>query len=394
MKSRNGRSNNFRSLLTLFSCLVVILPSVRATIYLGNETPQEQTLPSLPALFGRFMVDDKLYHARLQYLPENPYLCDKFDPNATSFARPLSMVINNITLPPDPVVLLASRGNCPFARKAAVAESVSKTVEFLIVYNYNVEGVSEDTLVPMFTENGESRLILLSVTHRSGHALRMHLAQLPQEIRHAGGPVIAMDSQLPPGMLTEEDLQEMMLSAIGLFFLLISFSGCIMILVGTYGQIQGNGRIVFNASGQIVLRTSLTEEQVMQLPNIQNDGSLSCAICLDDELSSNAWTTLPCQHHFHTDCIIPWLTERQPKCPLCKYDVLEHVLDQPSETPSSTQDSNDDDITTLTNSSFNGWWTRITRQRWTQVSTSNDGVVIGSDEMELTEQPPRQEVSE
>lgn len=27
---------------------------------------------------------------------------------------------------------------------------------------------------------------------------------------------------------------------------------------------------------------------------------------------------MPCQHAFHSECIVPWLTDRSPTCPLCK----------------------------------------------------------------------------
>jgi len=57
-----------------------------------------------------------------------------------------------------------------------------------------------------------------------------------------------------------------------------------------------------------------------------NDTTLICAICLDDEVPK-AFSVLPCQHRFHTECIIPWLTERHANCPLCKYDMRQYALD-------------------------------------------------------------------
>jgi len=44
-----------------------------------------------------------------------------------------------------------------------------------------------------------------------------------------------------------------------------------------------------------------------------------------------------CRHAFHTECILPWLTERQGCCPLCKIPVE-------SSLSSSTKRDDDDDL--------------------------------------------------
>nr|XP_011458237.1 PREDICTED: RING-H2 finger protein ATL7-like [Fragaria vesca subsp. vesca] len=48
----------------------------------------------------------------------------------------------------------------------------------------------------------------------------------------------------------------------------------------------------------------------------------SCAICLDDfaESVEQLLTCLPCKHHYHVNCIVPWL-ERNHMCPLCRYPM-------------------------------------------------------------------------
>ena len=310
------------------------------------------------------MLDDKLYRAHLQFLPENPYLCDSVDPEASSFVLPPTPVVSNMTLPPEPVVLLAKRGNCPFARKAAVAEAISKRVEFLLVYNNDLEG--EDILVPMYSEYGESRLVLLSITHRAGWTLRYHLEEQSDFSRQQGGPLLAMDSKIPPNMMTAEDIQEMMARAIGVFFLLVSFSGCMMVFVGTLQQ----------GSTPIIGPSMLTEEQVHALPRVP--AGHTCAICLDESDEAEGgeeMLELPCEHHFHEDCILPWLTERQPKCPLCKYDVLQHITEGGVEGGGG--------------GILPGLWARFTRFRWTYVQQgdeAHDGIMIEPQEMELTEQ--------
>eukprot|EP00980_Cylindrotheca_fusiformis_P014206 scaffold3736_cov103-Cylindrotheca_fusiformis.AAC.8 len=52
--------------------------------------------------------------------------------------------------------------------------------------------------------------------------------------------------------------------------------------------------------------------------------STGCSICLDDFEVGERLRLLPrCRHAFHTECILPWLTQRQGCCPLCKSNVLE-----------------------------------------------------------------------
>lgn len=53
-------------------------------------------------------------------------------------------------------------------------------------------------------------------------------------------------------------------------------------------------------------------------PEADGEAKASCVICLDEFQDQEVLRVLPCQHRFHLDCIDPWLTERQPFCPLCK----------------------------------------------------------------------------
>lgn len=68
--------------------------------------------------------------------------------------------------------------------------------------------------------------------------------------------------------------------------------------------------------------------------HLDDDEEHSCAVCLDELVtdapggdSENSTLCLPCSHEFHLACIVPWLTERQGTCPLCKFDVLQYIMD-------------------------------------------------------------------
>jgi len=49
----------------------------------------------------------------------------------------------------------------------------------------------------------------------------------------------------------------------------------------------------------------------------------TCSICIEEFEEGEKIRLLPlCGHAFHTECILPWLKDRQGCCPLCKMGVL------------------------------------------------------------------------
>lgn len=46
-----------------------------------------------------------------------------------------------------------------------------------------------------------------------------------------------------------------------------------------------------------------------------------CCICLSSYEDGTELHTLPCNHHFHSTCIVKWL-KMNATCPLCKYNIL------------------------------------------------------------------------
>lgn len=63
---------------------------------------------------------------------------------------------------------------------------------------------------------------------------------------------------------------------------------------------------------------------VENLPSVtmtdENESKVSCAVCKDDILVGEMVNRLPCSHHYHGDCIVPWLNIRNT-CPVCRYEL-------------------------------------------------------------------------
>ena len=67
--------------------------------------------------------------------------------------------------------------------------------------------------------------------------------------------------------------------------------------------------------------------------------STTCSICIDEFEEGELVRLLPrCGHAYHTECILPWLTERQGCCPLCKIPVLTPSLPSSSQSLSSSSE--------------------------------------------------------
>lgn len=182
------------------------------------------------------------------------------------------------------------------------------------------------------------------------------------------GILIKMDSVAPVliPITPEMNVTAYLVAALTGFLAFLLFFGCLL-LCAQFGIItarrDAHGRIVFfagrsvdggmgtvlhNAANRLLteaqVRQYLREEEFQKPDAEEGRGDLnggagdencteeeegnacSCAICLDDFEDKEIVRVLPCGHKFHDDCVIPWLTERHSNCPLCKVDVLEHVL--------------------------------------------------------------------
>ncbi|KAI9143393.1 hypothetical protein BKA69DRAFT_123025 [Paraphysoderma sedebokerense] len=49
----------------------------------------------------------------------------------------------------------------------------------------------------------------------------------------------------------------------------------------------------------------------------------TCPVCIEPFEDNEDLRMLPCQHVYHAECIDSWLTDRDPRCPMCMFDVID-----------------------------------------------------------------------
>ncbi|KAF1400201.1 RN115 ligase, partial [Rostratula benghalensis] len=64
------------------------------------------------------------------------------------------------------------------------------------------------------------------------------------------------------------------------------------------------------------------KEKISSLPTVtvtqeQVDTGLECPVCKEDYTVAEQVRQLPCNHFFHSNCIVPWL-ELHDTCPVCR----------------------------------------------------------------------------
>ncbi|CAH8281627.1 unnamed protein product [Eruca vesicaria subsp. sativa] len=81
----------------------------------------------------------------------------------------------------------------------------------------------------------------------------------------------------------------------------------------------------FAEAGITNLRLPPTSKSfIKDLPMVQlgveNDEGVVCAVCKDEMNIGTKAVGLPCDHKYHTECIVPWLETRNT-CPVCRYEL-------------------------------------------------------------------------
>ncbi|GJT56672.1 zinc finger, RING/FYVE/PHD-type containing protein [Tanacetum coccineum] len=87
-----------------------------------------------------------------------------------------------------------------------------------------------------------------------------------------------------------------------------------------FGQFVDNGEsgLVKPPAAKRVVENLVTV--VMTTEDVESDNA-GCAVCKDEIGVGETAKRLPCSHHYHKDCIVPWLCIRNT-CPVCRYELL------------------------------------------------------------------------
>ncbi|CAG0896839.1 unnamed protein product [Darwinula stevensoni] len=72
----------------------------------------------------------------------------------------------------------------------------------------------------------------------------------------------------------------------------------------------------------------LPQEQISVIPTVsitqqQVENHLQCSVCMEDFKVSESVRRLTCEHHFHDNCIVPWL-QLHGTCPICRKSLDEN----------------------------------------------------------------------
>jgi len=348
---------NYRAATVLFALLVSC--KTRGTVATITIPDTRDQYASQPASFGMYFQEGREYIARLQSLFDtDPYLCDQEN---------IYRNRQKIVVPDDglPVALLAEKGYCTYEEKARIAQQLHSAVKYLVVFS-NVPG--DDTLVTMTAENHDGITIGSQyVSYKSGTDLLLSIEENGEynEDGDNEGCRIYLDAYTNWDDLGWISWVFVLLTCIVSMFLCLS--------TGYIRSSNSNVRVII-VNGHRQYEELLTQEQVDDLSEMEysapddeccdacNNKEIdsadeeddvknkatsddpekikkfrliekytSCSICLEDFEVGEKLRSLPCGHYFHSHCIGPWLTERQPTCPLCKANVKADIAQRNGE---------------------------------------------------------------
>ncbi|XP_026725533.1 E3 ubiquitin-protein ligase RLIM-like [Trichoplusia ni] len=130
-----------------------------------------------------------------------------------------------------------------------------------------------------------------------------------EEFSTSNGSTIDMEELSPDSSASEDAEWDVTRSSAGFPNLDESLRSSVMLVFQ-------NVRDVISPRVQKVQDNQLT--QIRQEAFRQRGWTLEeCSICFDVMLRNQDITSLPCAHNFHTECILPWLQEKQT-CPNCR----------------------------------------------------------------------------
>jgi E3 ubiquitin-protein ligase RNF115/126 len=74
------------------------------------------------------------------------------------------------------------------------------------------------------------------------------------------------------------------------------------------------------ASKKAVTSLESIEINVENFDFLKKSNLLECSVCKDQFELNQKIKKIPCNHHFHEECILPWLKERN-SCPVCRFEL-------------------------------------------------------------------------
>lgn len=86
-----------------------------------------------------------------------------------------------------------------------------------------------------------------------------------------------------------------------------------------YVDPQENGRKTSAGAGTMIPLTTNNGGSSVERTLLPEDAQ--CCICISAYEDGSELHMLPCNHHFHSTCVIKWL-RIHATCPLCKYNIL------------------------------------------------------------------------
>ncbi|KAG8061469.1 hypothetical protein GUJ93_ZPchr0003g17680 [Zizania palustris] len=84
------------------------------------------------------------------------------------------------------------------------------------------------------------------------------------------------------------------------------------------------------------------KEAVAALPTVNIQEALGCSVCLEDFEMGTEAKEMPCQHKFHSHCILPWL-ELHSSCPICRFQLPSEESKNPCDSANGIVSVNDDE---------------------------------------------------
>lgn len=77
---------------------------------------------------------------------------------------------------------------------------------------------------------------------------------------------------------------------------------------------------IFDESLSQILAPPASKTVVENLPNVAIQEETKCPVCLKKHELDEIVKKMPCNHTFHSDCILPWLAKTN-SCPVCRFEL-------------------------------------------------------------------------